>query len=273
MSKLKYGLILLLCPLLFISGFYYARWLDKDMDKSAITPVSKEVSTIDSSELKQSEVKSPNQELMAESVQSDEADSHIEGDHSEKAVSPSHQGKKVRLDVTPQIQGRWNTCAPTTVSMLLSYKGITVSQNQLAHEMLTDETFGTHNSNAVAVLNQHLFGYSSPSDKQAGYRLEKVISVEAALPLFKQRLMKNIDEGYPVYLTFDVSHIYPGKSGEHNVLATGYQLTDDGTDVSHVYFLDPSYTVQDPVYGGLKKVTPEALLTAMLPCVEPEYAW
>lgn len=271
MSKRKNAVVLSLCPVLFISGFFYSRWLDKD---KAVTPqVKKEVAAVYSKRIEEVSSTGPKPDILKESVKTDEEAGIIEQDNFEKKTSLSHQGKKVRLDVVPQIQGRWNTCAPTTVSMLLSYKGITVSQDQLAHEMLTDETFGTHNSNAIAVLNQHLFGYSSPSGTQAGYRLEKVTSVEEALPLFKQRLIKNIDDGYPMYLTFDVGLIYPGKSGEHNVLATGYQLTDDNTDVSHIYFLDPSYSVQDPVYGGLKKVTPEELLTAMLPCVEPEYAW
>ena len=58
--------------------------------------------------------------------------------------------------------------------MMLACRGINISQEQLAEEMGTDAHFGTHNANAIQVLNQHLFGYPAPTDGQAGYRLETV---------------------------------------------------------------------------------------------------
>ena len=183
---------------------------------------------------------------------------------------------KHRLEVPMQVQRAWNTCAPTTVSMMLACRRIDISQEQLAEEMGTDAHFGTHNANAIQVLNQHLFGYPEPTDGQAGYRLETVKSSSSNsidMRLFKERLKKNIDAGYPLYYTFDNSKMYPGRSGEHNVIGIGYELNSDASDIIGVYYIDPSYTVQDPVYGGLKKVTPQELLTAMLTCQEPNYAW
>ncbi|HFU4449414.1 TPA: C39 family peptidase [Streptococcus suis] len=185
-------------------------------------------------------------------------------------------GKKVMLNVTPQVQRAWNTCAPTTVSMMLSSRGISVSQEVLAQEMNTDTTFGTHNANAIQVLNRHLFGYDMPQGNQAGYRLETVTTSDVnseQMRLFKERLKQNIADGYPMYYTFDSATIYPGSYGEHNVIGVGYQLSADGSDVAYLYYLDPSYTKQDPVYGGLKKVTPKELFEGMLTCVEPNYAW
>lgn len=185
-------------------------------------------------------------------------------------------GKKVMLNVTPQVQRAWNTCAPTTVSMMLSSRGISVSQEVLAQEMKTDTIFGTHNANAIQVLNRHLFGYDMPQGNQAGYRLETVTTSDVnseQMRLFKERLKKNIKDGYPMYYTFDCATIYPGSYGEHNVIGVGYQLSEDGSDIAYLYYLDPSYTKQDPVYGGLKKVTPKELFEGMLTCVEPNYAW
>lgn len=185
-------------------------------------------------------------------------------------------GKKVMLHVTPQVQRAWNTCAPTTVSMMLSSRGISVSQEVLAQEMKTDTTFGTHNANAIQVLNRHLFGYDMPQGNQAGYRLETVTTSDVnseQMRLFKERLKQNIADGYPMYYTFDCATIYPGSQGEHNVIGVGYQLSEDGSDIAYLYYLDPSYTKQDPVYGGLKKVTPKELFEGMLTCVEPNYAW
>lgn len=195
-----------------------------------------------------------------------------------KAEEPQvSKGSRInRLNLTQQYQERWNWCAPTTVSMMLAYRGVHLSQAQLAQEMGTDESFGTHNADAIRILNRHLFGYDAPSGNQAGYRKATVTDASSSsedMHLFKERFIQNTKDGYPVYLTIDNAKIYPGKSGEHNVAGIGYQLTDDGKDIAFVYYLDPSYAVKDSVYGGLKKVTPEELLNAMLTCVEPNYAW
>ncbi|HFI0562599.1 TPA: C39 family peptidase [Streptococcus suis] len=190
--------------------------------------------------------------------------------------SQSRAGQKVMLNVRPQIQRAWNTCAPTTVSMMLSYRGIEVSQEVLAQEMGTDNTFGTHNANAIQILNRHLFGYDHPQSNQPGYRLATVTTSDVhseQMNLFKQRLRQNIADGYPMYYTFDSSKIYPGLRGEHNVIGIGYQLTEDGSDIAYLYYLDPSPNVQDSVYGGLKKVSPQELFESMLTCVEPNYGW
>lgn len=185
-------------------------------------------------------------------------------------------GQKVRLNVSLVIQRYWNYCAPATVSMMLVSRGINVDQAQLANEMGTDESFGTHNSNAIRVLNRYMFGYDVPYGNQAGYRLATVTNPNSGsedMKLFKKRLVQNINDGYPMYYTFDNSKMYPGRSGEHNVIGVGYVLTADGTDVAYVYYLDPSYMVQDPIYGGLKIVSPEELLNAMVTCMEPNYGW
>ena len=186
------------------------------------------------------------------------------------------ESRKKLLSVTPQIQEKWYFCAPTTVSMMLSSQGITVSQQQLAKEMGTYEPYGAHNRDAIRVLNQHLFGYPEPQAGQAGYRIATVTDASPHsedMRLFKERVRKNIDDGYPLYYTFTISQVYPGKSGEHNVIGIGYELTPDGKDISAIYYLDSMTHVQDPTYGGLKKVTPEELLAAMVTCGEPNYAW
>ena len=193
-----------------------------------------------------------------------------------ESVPPTSQRRKKILAVTPQIQEEWYFCAPTTVSMILSTQGKFASQRQLAQEMVTYVPFGTHNKDAIRVLNQHLFGYSVPKEGQAGYRLASVTNASPnseEMRVFKERVRKNIDDGYPMYYTFTLSKIYPGKNGEHNVIGIGYELTPDGKDISAIYYLDSMTHEQDPVYGGLKKVTPEELLEAMAACEEPNYAW
>lgn len=183
-------------------------------------------------------------------------------------------GQRVTLSITPQLQQVHNYCAPTTVSMMLSSRGVHVDQYQLAREMGTYEPFGTHNRDAIRILNRHLFGYEAPIAQQAGYRLATVTSASPEeLQLFKERLRQNIADGYPMYYTFDCAKIYPGFRGEHNAIGIGYELTPDGQDIANIYYLDPMPALQDPTYGSLKKVSPQLLLEAMLTCQEPNYGW
>ena len=190
--------------------------------------------------------------------------------------SQENQGIRKLLPISLKLQEEWYFCAPATVHMMLASRGVSVSQHQLAKEMGTYNPYGTHNRDAIRVLNQNLFGYPEPSGNQAGYRLATVTDARPDsedIRIFKERVRKAIDDGYPLYYTFNVAQIYPGKSGEHNVIGVGYELTADGKDISAIYYLDPDTHVQDPTYGGLKKLTPEELLAAMVTCGEKNYAW
>lgn len=190
--------------------------------------------------------------------------------------SQENQGIRKLLPIPLKLQEEWYFCAPATVHMMLASRGVSVSQHQLAKEMGTYNPYGTHNRDAIRILNQNLFGYPEPSGNQAGYRLATVTDARPDsedIRLFKERVRKDIDDGYPLYYTFNVAQIYPGKSGEHNVIGVGYELTADGKDISAIYYLDPDTHVQDPTYGGLKKLTPEELLAAMATCGEKNYAW
>ena len=190
--------------------------------------------------------------------------------------SQENQGIRKLLPISLKLQEEWYFCAPATVHMMLASRGVSVSQHQLAKEMGTYNPYGTHNRDAIRVLNQNLFGYPEPSGNQAGYRLATVTDARPDsedIRIFKERVRKDIDDGYPLYYTFNVAQIYPGKSGEHNVIGVGYELTADGKDISAIYYLDPNTHVQDPTYGGLKKLTPEELLAAMVTCGEKNYAW
>lgn len=190
--------------------------------------------------------------------------------------SQENQGIRKLLPISLKLQEEWYFCAPATVHMMLASRGVSVSQHQLAKEMGTYNPYGTHNRDAIRVLNQNLFGYPEPSGNQAGYRLATVTDARPDsedIRIFKESVRKDIDDGYPLYYTFNVAQIYPGKSGEHNVIGVGYELTADGKDISAIYYLDPDTHVQDPTYGGLKKLTPEELLAAMVTCGEKNYAW
>ena len=271
---MKKGLILLLCMnVLLLSSCQSPSEPNKTttLDTSIETSTSKQVT--EQSQASETTTVAP---VTTQETTTSVTTQETQNETTTEAVAPTPQRRKKILAVTPQIQEEWYFCAPATVSMILATQGKFVSQRQLAQEMGTYVPFGTHNKDAIRVLNQHLFGYSVPKDGQAGYRL---VSVTNASPnseemrLFKERVRKNIDDGYPMYYTFTLSKIYPGKNGEHNVIGIGYELTPDGKDISAIYYLDSMTHEQDPVYGGLKKVTPEELLEAMAACEEPNYAW
>ena len=134
-----------------------------------------------------------------------------------KQESSSKVNQVIRklLPIPLKLQEEWYFCAPATVHMMLASRGVvSVSQHQLAKEMGTYNPYGTHNRDAIRVLNQNLFGYPEPSGNQAGYRLATVTDARPGsedIRLFKERVRKDIDDGYPLYYTFNVAQIYPGK--------------------------------------------------------------
>ncbi|OFI50384.1 hypothetical protein BG261_00415 [Floricoccus tropicus] len=199
-----------------------------------------------------------------------------ENNANESNTNDSKKATRKYINVNQQIQQKATTCAPTAVSMILSTRGKNISQDQLALEMGTTDDFGTHNKDAIRVLNKHLFGYEIPANNQDGYRIATVKCADQNsedLKLFKERVKENIDNGYPLYYTIDNSRMYDNRTGEHNLIGNGYLTNSDGTDIEYIYYIDPSPYMQDAKYGGLKKVTPKELLEAMIPCMEPNYAW
>ena len=93
---------------------------------------------------------------------------------------PQQVSLKQVLPVSPQLQEVWYYCVPTTVSMMLSARGIRIDQHTLARKMKTYEPYGTHNRDAIRILNRHLFGYEVPASGQSGYRLATVTNVDQA---------------------------------------------------------------------------------------------
>ena len=108
----------------------------------------------------------------------------------QETSSKENQGIRKLLPISLKLQEEWYFCAPATVHMMLASQGVSVSQHQLAKEMGTYNPYGTHNRDAVRVLNQHLFGYPEPSGNQAGYRLATVTDGSPDsedIRLFKER--------------------------------------------------------------------------------------
>lgn len=278
--KRQYGVVLLTIALLSACGTKTAVQEKSALSKPSSSSVGSVSATSQSNSSAvekvplQSESSQTNQGQTATGAGRTEANPPMDEETAKRLLIAPTGGQRVTLSITPQLQQVHNYCAPTTVSMMLSSRGVHVDQYQLAREMGTYEPFGTHNRDAIRILNRHLFGYEAPTAQQAGYRLATVTSASPEeLQLFKERLRQNIADGYPMYYTFDCAKIYPGFRGEHNAIGIGYELTLDGQDIANIYYLDPMPALQDPTYGSLKKVSPQLLLEAMLTCQEPDYGW
>ncbi len=100
-----------------------------------------------------------------------------------RTSSKENQGIRKLLPILLKLQEEWYFCAPATVHMMLDSRGVSVSQHQLAKEMGTYNPYGTHNRDAIRVLNQNLFGYPEPSGNQAGYRLATVTDARPDLKI------------------------------------------------------------------------------------------
>lgn len=157
--------------------------------------------------------------------------------------------------------------------MMLSARGITSDVFTLAKLMGTYEPYGTHNRDAIRVLNQQLFGYAQPQANQPGYRLAELHGQPNEITDFTARFVKDIDDGWPVYLTLNLATIYPGKAhGEHNVAGIGYESAANG-QVTAILYLDPYQPFADPQTGPLHRIAPADLVRSIQACEEANYAW
>ena len=188
---------------------------------------------------------------------------------------PSLEYKKINMEQS--IQENNYFCVPACVQMVLRLHGIIVSQSEVALEMNTVPVTGTEYVDLARVVNKYVFHNENPSQSEPGYRVQTIDRFEndeAVFALFEERVKTDIKSGDPVFVAIDVQALYPDlNSGNHMILVTGYAAYE-GTDIIEYYYIvDPSYVIQDPVYGGLKTVTREELINALVVNVEPAYIW
>ena len=84
----------------------------------------------------------------------------------------------------------------------------------------------------------------------------------------------DISTNDPIFVAIDLNALYPHlSSANHMIVVTGYALYAGTDNIAYYYYIDPSYTVQDENYGGLKTVTSENLINAIVVNEEPAYIW
>lgn len=184
---------------------------------------------------------------------------------------------KVQLSVPQSVQENNYFCGPASLQMVLRYHGISVSQSQLAKEMNTVPVTGTEYNDLAKVVNKYLFNNSNVGPNDPGYHVQTLQRYDTDPEIaktFEKRVKQNISTNDPVFLAVDVKALYPNlSSANHLIVLTGYTVYTGTDKIAYYYYLDPSYAVQDDIYGGLKTVTSEELINAIVSNVEPAYIW
>ncbi|MDO4663569.1 MAG: C39 family peptidase [Erysipelotrichaceae bacterium] len=185
--------------------------------------------------------------------------------------------EKINIQLVQSVQEKGYFCVPACLQMVLDHHGIHVSQEQLAKEMNTSQVTGTEYVDLARVANKYIFDQETAEPAGAGYRvqtLERNVNNSEIYKTFESRVKTDISTGDPVFAAIDNRILYPElASANHMVLVTGYSVYAGTDNIAYYYIMDPSYLVQDPVYGGVKTVTAEELMDAITSNVEPAYIW
>lgn len=188
---------------------------------------------------------------------------------------PEDEIIKVRLEIPQSVQENGHYCGPACLQMVLSYKGIERTQDELAGELNTSMVTGTEYADMARVLNTYLFDCEVPEAGQPGYRAEYLVPgtvTEDVMETLKERVLRDIRADDPVFIAVNMHELYPElPSANHFVVITGYQMLDD--EILYYYVVDPYWKVQSGTYQGLKIFTPAEIQKALDTNTEPAYVW
>lgn len=185
--------------------------------------------------------------------------------------------EKVQLPLIQSVQENNYFCVPACLQMVLKYKGIEKTQMELANELNTKPITGTEYIDLVRVANKYLFADSEIGPNDPGYHIEELERYDTNPEIaktFEKRVRLDISTNDPIFVAIDLNALYPHlSSANHMIVVTGYALYAGTDNIAYYYYIDPSYTVQDENYGGLKTVTSENLINAIVVNEEPAYIW
>ena len=195
----------------------------------------------------------------------------------EELPNPPIELTKLILPVEQNVQENGYYCVPATLQMLFKYKNISITQDQLAIELNTSPETGTEYIDLARVANKYLFNNENVGENDPGYHIQTINRYDDDPQIaldFERRVKTNISNNDPTFVAVDVNALYPHlSSANHMVLLVGYSTFGNTDNIAYYYYIDPSYVVQDPIYGGLKIVTKEKLVDAIIQNVEPAYIW
>lgn len=162
--------------------------------------------------------------------------------------------------------------AASSIQMLLASQDITISQEQLLKE-LNSYPEEVEAISIPKVINQHFIGKEVPDEDGAGYRRAIIMSADLLMTdyaKFYERIVRNIEDGYPTLCHVDLSRLYPGEEGEAYLLLSGF-LQDENEAIIYFYLQDPLQNHQDERWQGLKYCEVTELVTAILDSSSQSY--
>ncbi|MEG0709660.1 MAG: C39 family peptidase [Longicatena sp.] len=196
---------------------------------------------------------------------------------SEISTPKTEPNTKVLLPIHQRIQENSYYCVPACLQMVLNHHGITMSQERLAIEMNTSAKTGTEYEDLKRVANKYIFHNENVGVNDIGYHVQTIKRLDTNPQIkndFEQRVKQDMKSGDPVFVAVDLQALYPNlPTANHVILVTGYVLAQDSSQIAKYYYIDPYHKVQDETYGGLKIVTSEELIYALVNGEEPAYIW
>lgn len=202
-----------------------------------------------------------------------EKDSKVNSSENMNTVSST----KIQLTLNQSVQENGYYCVPACLQMVLNYKNIEKSQSELAVELNTKQSTGTEYVDLARVANKYLFNNVNVGDNEPGYHVQTLNRYDRNPQIaidFERRVRTDISTNDPVFVAIDVNALYPHlNSCNHMIVVTGYALEEGSDEIAFYYYIDPSSVVQDSVYGGLKKVTKDELINAIIVNEEPAYIY
>lgn len=193
--------------------------------------------------------------------------------------NPPMRFKTQLLSVPQFVQENSYFCVPACLQMVLAFHGIQQSQATLAFQMNTSPITGTEYVDLAYVVNQYLFNCEVPTDQQVGYRVQRFSPLATMMSqeekdLFRQRIFLDISTQDPIFVAVNRNILYPELSAaNHMVIIVGYALFEATNQLAYYYLIDPSYQVQDHLYGGLKVITEDELIKGIMLNEEKEKAY
>lgn len=178
----------------------------------------------------------------------------------------NHQEKtSYFIDLPHKVQENAYYCVPAALQSVLEYHGVFKTQDELAILLNTSSVTGTEYEDLACVATQLIF----PNGKG---KYQFVIPKKTARQQFEKHLIDDLKNNDPVFVSIDNYIMYEDcPSAVHQIIVNGI-IIENG-QIKTVYFMDPSYTRQDSIYGSLKKTTMDDLWDAMIQNKEPGYVY
>ena len=148
----------------------------------------------------------------------------------------------------------------------MAYHGLYETQDVLAEELNTHHITGTEYEDLARVATNRIFANGG------GQYSYCIPSSDEDRTLFEERVIQDMKTSDPVFCSINNAVMYGDVPDVvHEVVLVGVTV-EDGHIVKAIFF-DPSYSRQDPYYGGLKYCSGDELWNAMINNREPGYVY